>query len=52
MYSGEEKLMLYCVVSQKQIVQVKEIVSEIDPHAFVIVSDAREVFGEGFLEEA
>ena len=42
--------MLYCVVSQKEIVQVKEIVAEIDPNAFVIVSDAREVLGEGFLE--
>lgn len=50
MYSGEDKCMLYCVVSQKEIVGVKEIVAEVDPDAFVIVSDAREVLGEGFLE--
>lgn len=50
MYSGEDKCMLYCVVSQKEIVRVKEIVAEIDPDAFIIVSDAREVLGEGFLE--
>ena len=50
MYSGEEKCMLYCVVSQKEIVQVKEMVAMVDPNAFVIVSDAREVLGEGFLE--
>lgn len=50
MYSGADKCMLYCVVSQKEIVQVKEIVAEVDPNAFVIVSDAREVLGEGFLE--
>lgn len=50
MYSGDDKCMLYCVVSQKEIVQVKEIVAEIDPTAFVIVSDAREVLGEGFQE--
>lgn len=50
MYSGEDKCMLYCVVSQKEIVAVKEIVAEVDPNAFVIVSDAREVLGEGFLE--
>lgn len=50
MYSGEEKCMLYCVVSKKEIVRVKEVVAEVDPHAFVIVSDAREVLGEGFLE--
>ncbi len=50
MYSGADKCVLYCVVSQKEIVQVKEIVAETDPEAFVIVSDAREVLGEGFLE--
>ena len=50
MYSGEDKCMLYCVVSQKEIVALKEIVTEVDKSAFVIVSDAREVLGEGFLE--
>lgn len=50
MYSGEEKCVLYCVVEPKQIVEIKDIVAEFDPHAFVIVSDAREVFGEGFIE--
>lgn len=50
MYSGKEKCMLYCVVSQKEIVRVKEIVAQVDPDAFVIVSDAREVLGEGFQE--
>lgn len=50
MYSGADKCMLYCVVSKKQIVELKDIVSEIDPDAFVIVSDVREVLGEGFLE--
>lgn len=50
MYSGENKFMLYCVVSKKEIVKLKEIVAEVDPGAFVIVSDAREVLGEGFQE--
>lgn len=50
MYSGEEKCVLYCVVEPKQIVELKDIVAEFDPDAFVIVSDAREVFGEGFIE--
>ena len=50
MYSGEEKCMLYCVVSKKEIVDLKEIVVAIDPRAFVIVSDAKEVLGEGFIE--
>ena len=51
MYSDETKNMLFCVVSRKEIVEIKEIVSEYDPKAFFIVSDAREVFGEGFIED-
>ena len=43
MYSGSDKMMLCCVVSRKEISQIKEIVREYDPRAFVIVSDVREV---------
>lgn len=50
MYSKEEKMMLFCVVDKKQIVRLKEMVYSIDPNAFVIVTDAREVLGEGFQE--
>lgn len=50
MYSGEEKCMLYCVVSKKEIVELKELVLDIDRNAFVIVTDAREVLGEGFQD--
>ena len=37
-------------VTPKEIVRVKEMVAQTDPGAFVIVSDAREVLGEGFGE--
>ena len=50
MYSGNKKQMLFCVVSKKEIVKLRDIVKSIDKNAFVIVSDAREVFGEGFIE--
>ena len=50
MYTNEDKCVLYCVVSMKEIVVLKELVSEVDRNAFVIVSDIREVLGEGFLE--
>lgn len=50
MYTGTDKCVLYCVVSKKQIVTLKEIVVDIDPEAFVIVSDVREVLGEGFQD--
>ncbi len=50
MYSGEGKKMLFCVVSKKEIVKLREIVAEFDKKAFLIVADVREVFGEGFIE--
>ena len=51
MYSGQDKLMLFVVVNKKEIVMLKEKVDEIDSQAFVIVTDAREVHGEGFIEK-
>lgn len=51
MYTGKDRCVLYCVVSKKQIVSLKELVVSVDPKAFVIVSDVREVLGEGFLDQ-
>lgn len=50
MYREEQRNMLFCVVSKKEVVTLKEHIRNIDVHAFVIVTDAREVLGEGFLE--
>ncbi len=50
MYSGSRKNLLFCVVSKKEIIQLKEIAVRHDSQAFVIVSDVREVLGEGFIE--
>ncbi len=49
MYQKKERNMLFVVVSKKEIVILKEHIKNIDPTAFVIVTDAREVLGEGFL---
>jgi uncharacterized membrane-anchored protein YitT (DUF2179 family) len=53
-YTGVEKKAIICVVHQREISKLKEIVHEEDPKAFVIIGDAREVIGEGFIpiEEA
>lgn len=48
MYTGKDRCLLYCVVTKKELVQLKELVGRIDENAFIIVSDAREVMGEGF----
>jgi uncharacterized membrane-anchored protein YitT (DUF2179 family) len=48
LYTGRDKHVLLCVLSRRQVPQIKRIVEEIDPDAFVIVTEAREVMGEGF----
>ncbi len=50
MYSNKDRKVLFCVVSKKEMVEVLEITHRLDPQAFVIVSDVREVMGEGFIE--
>lgn len=50
MYSQKEKNLLLCVVSKKEIVTIMDISKNIDPNSFIIISDVREVMGEGFIE--
>ena len=47
-YTGTEKQVLLVAFKQKEIVEIKQRVHEIDPHAFMIVCDAHDVLGEGF----
>ena len=50
-YSGQERLMLYCVCSKTQAFRIKSAAHELDPLAFMILTDATEVYGEGFVEK-
>jgi hypothetical protein len=50
-YTQQEKSVLLCVVSIKQIPYLKEIVMEIDENSFLIVGDVREVMGNGFVQK-
>ena len=47
-YSGKEDRMLICVVGRLETLQVKRIVDEEDPLAFVYITDTHETLGEGF----
>ncbi|GIQ69998.1 UPF0750 membrane protein YvjA [Xylanibacillus composti] len=47
-YTGEQKNVLMVVVAQREIAKLKGLVRSVDPHAFMILSDASEVLGEGF----
>lgn len=47
-YSGKEKEVLMCVMRKPLAPKAQQIVKEEDPEAFMIVSDATEIFGEGY----
>ena len=50
MYTNQDKTILICVISPREIARIKDVVLEADSKAFVIVNDSREVLGEGFVE--
>lgn len=47
-YTHAEREILICVVRRKQIVNLKKMIKEIDPKAFLYITNAREVNGYGF----
>lgn len=47
-YSGVKRDVLYCIVGRNEIVRLKNIIHNIDPHAFVAVTTVHDVLGEGF----
>ena len=47
-YSGQERPVLLCVLSAQELGRLKAIVREADEDAFLFISDAHEVLGEGF----
>ncbi|MFV0594048.1 MAG: YitT family protein [Draconibacterium sp.] len=48
MYTGEEKRIIYTVVSRREVAILKEYISNIDPDAFITIMDTKEILGEGF----
>jgi uncharacterized membrane-anchored protein YitT (DUF2179 family) len=47
-YTGAERPVLYCVLTRSEIQQLKTMVHETDPHAFMVVGTAHEALGQGF----
>ncbi len=50
-YTGSEKQVILTVVSKSEYVKLNSYIEKIDPTAFVIVSEAKEIKGEGFTYE-
>jgi uncharacterized membrane-anchored protein YitT (DUF2179 family) len=47
-YTGEDRPVLYCVITRAEVATLKAIVREADPHAFMVIGVAHEALGEGF----
>ena len=50
LYTQEDKEMLFLVVSYKEVTGIKLKIKEVDPDAFVVVTDAYDTFGAGWKE--
>lgn len=47
-YTGEDRPILLCAVRPAEVAPLRRAVKAVDPHAFLIISDAGEILGEGF----
>jgi uncharacterized membrane-anchored protein YitT (DUF2179 family) len=47
-YTHEDKTVIYSVVTQSEVSQIKEIVIDVDPKAFMVIGQVHEALGEGF----
>ena len=47
-YTGKNREVLMCVIKKRQITDLRKIVKAVDPAAFFVVTDAKDVFGNGF----
>jgi len=48
MYTNERKMMLMCIASRREIIEIKQIANRIDPKSFTVITNVREVYGKGF----
>ncbi len=47
-YTKKDIHIVYSVIYKSQLQEMKELIRRIDPHAFITITDAHEVLGEGF----
>lgn len=47
-YTGQPRPVLYIVITRSEVNQLKQLVREIDPRAFMVIGQAHEALGEGF----
>lgn len=47
-YTKADREVLYCVVAKNELMRLKNLITSIDPHAFVSITIVHDVHGEGF----
>jgi uncharacterized membrane-anchored protein YitT (DUF2179 family) len=47
-YTKNERDVLYCVVAKNELIRLKNLITSVDPHAFISISVVHDVHGEGF----
>lgn len=47
-FTGQDRPVIYCVITRSEVAQLKTIVHEADPQAFIVIGQAHEALGEGF----
>jgi uncharacterized membrane-anchored protein YitT (DUF2179 family) len=50
LYTGDQQEVIFCVVSRRELDDLKNIIVALDPEAFLVISDVHEALGEGFKE--
>ena len=50
-YSQKDLKIIYCIVGRNEIVKMKEMIHRIDTQAFITITEAHEILGEGFTFE-
>ena len=51
MYTNKEKTMVMCIVSRGEVIEVRNIANEVDKSSFIVITNVREVFGNGFKRQ-
>lgn len=48
MYTNDRRMMLMCLASRREIIEIKQIANKVDPKSFTVITNVREVYGKGF----
>ena len=48
MYTNKDKLVLMCAAYRNDVAKIKMIARKVDPRSFIVITNSREVVGQGF----